>query len=213
MAIRMIAYMNYDVRPTEQWTTTLEFDHEGTLDSGLVYDTALNFANGLSGLLLSNVIIDRVTASTWVPDSEPYDPANVRTIPIGINGEREFLLTDPVDDDLVLFIRKTVDTGRTGKVLLRGCMVTADLAVYSGSWILKSGPIADFTEAIDNWATLMIDSALACALVGSPLLGITYPAVAEGVKQVPIKNYSPTPTIRPVRDFALVGPTERQDTQ
>lgn len=213
MPITMRAYMRYDVRPSEEWTCNLEFDHEGGLDSGLVFDTALSFADGISEVLLNNVVIDRITVSTWVKDSAPYDPDNVRVIPIGIFGKRGFLLTDPVDDDLVIFIRKAVDLGRAGKILLRGTLTTAEIRANSGSWVITSTARTELETAIETWATAMIDSALACALVGAPLLSTTYPATAEGVKQIPIKNYATTPIIRAVRDFVLVGCTERQDTQ
>lgn len=213
MATLLRAYMNYDARPTEQWTCNLEFSYDGALDSGIVEDLSVAMASGLAGMLLTNVIIDRIVASTWVSDSAPYNPENVRVFPIGINGEREFLLTDPVDDDLVLFIRKAVSFGRAGKILLRGCLVTADLLVSAGSWLLDTGAIDDLTDAVSTLYDTLKTVAADLALVGSPLLSITYPATAEGVKQIPIKNYAETPTIRPVTSMVLVGVNERQDTQ
>lgn len=213
MPIQLRAIMYYDVRPSETWTSNLEFDYEGSLEGAAVELAAVNMASGLAQCLLNNVVIDRVVASTWESDSSPYDPANVRTIPIGISGERAFLGTSPVDDDLTLFIRKAVASGRTGKIMLRGCMTLADLDSDSGSWTLDSLAQTYLEGAVDDYFTFVSELPMTCALVGKALTNIIYPACALGEKQVPIRQYAPNPTIRPVTGFVMVGPNERQDSQ
>ena len=206
-------YMNYDVRPTEQWTLNLEYDVADVIESALITNISDGIADGLSLFELNNVVIDRAVWYTWEPDSSPYDPTTVRTIPYGIMGQRVIGgLDSPVDDDLVIFLRKTVTSGRSGKIQLRGRLRLSDLIAESGSWALNPLVLADYVTDVANlWND--ISQYAAPSLIGAALTGITYPATPEGVKQVPIKVYAATPTVRAVTDLVLVGPTERQDTQ
>lgn len=206
------AYMNYDVRPSDDWTFNCEYQVDGTIDSGAVEDVANGIKIGLQGMLLDNVIVDRVVASTWVPDGMPYDPSTLRVFPMGVFGLVEFPLGDPVDDDLALFIRKAVSTGRSGKIMLRGTMTTLNITTDSGSWVLTGGAVSAFAARVLAFSNDLLN-APGFALIGAAFTGWTYPATAEGVKQIPIKNYASTPTVREVSELSLVGPIERQDTQ
>lgn len=212
MAIVMRAYMHYDVRPSDEWTCNIEMDYDGAIDAAEVESAALSMAAGLADILLTNVVIDRIVASTWLEDSAPYNPSSLRVIPIGINGTKDFLLTQPVDDDLVLFIRKTVSTGRSGKILLRGVLTTAEINVDSGSWYIVGSALSDIEDLVGSFFT-NLSTQFNVILIGRSLLSITYPACAEGVKQVPIRNYSTIPVTRFVSSLVVVGITERQDTQ
>lgn len=207
------AYMNYIDRPTEQWTLNLEYTIEDDLGGASITNTSDDLAAGLAAYLLETVVIDRIVWFTWQPDSEPYNPDNVRTIPYGILGSRDIGgLTSPADDDLVTFMRKTVTTGRAGKVQLRGRILTSDLIAISGSWALNPAVVADFNDDTDAlW--LAMSNYFAPVLIGVALVETIYPATAEGVKQVPVKVYQEVPSVRAVTDLVLVGPTERQDTQ
>lgn len=212
MAIVMRAYMHYDVRPSDEWTCNIEMDYDGAIDAAEVEGAALSMAAGLADILLTNVVIDRIVASTWLEDSAPYNPSSLRVIPIGINGTKDFLLTQPVDDDLVLFIRKTVSTGRSGKILLRGVLTTAEINVDSGSWYIVGSALSDIEDLVGSFFT-NLSTQFNVILIGRSLLSITYPACAEGVKQVPIRNYTTIPVTRFVSSLVVVGVTERQDTQ
>lgn len=212
MAIVMRAYMHYDVRPSDEWTCNIEMDYDGAIDAAEVEIAALSMAAGLADILLTNVVIDRIVASTWLEDSAPYNPSSLRVIPIGINGTKDFLLTKPVDDDLVLFIRKTVSTGRSGKILLRGVLTTAEINVNSGSWYIVGSALSDIEDLVGSFFT-NLSTQFNVILIGRSLLSITYPACAEGVKQVPIRNYTTIPVTRFVSGLVVVGITERQDTQ
>jgi hypothetical protein len=212
MLLSFRAYMFYDSRPSDDWSTTLEYSIDADISSGIVEAAALAFADGLSEMLLNNVIIDRVVVSTWEPDSEPYDPDSLRVVPVGINGQNAFAFTTPADDDLVVFIRKSVVTGRTGKMQLRGCFTVSALETESGSWtftaLAQTEMETDTAAAWDLWAGT--DPPV---LIGVVLLDTIYPAVAEGTKQIPVKVYTDIPSVRQVNGLVVVGPNERQDTQ
>ena len=206
------AYMFYDARPSDDWSTTLEYSIPIDIEAGEIELAAMNMAEGLSEMLLDNVVIDRVVVSTWEPDSEPYDPENLRVIPIGINGQNSFAFTTPADDDLVVFIRKAVTIGRTGKMQIRGCFTVSALETDSGSWTFTTLAQSEMeTDAAAAWALFSSDQPP--VLIGVVLLDTIYPAVAEGTKQVPVKVYSDVPSVRAVTDLVVVGPNERQDTQ
>lgn len=205
-------YMHYDVRPSDFWTCTLEYNIDDTVESPEMTSVCDELVNGIKEILLANVVIDRVVVSTWVADSDPYDPEALRTISYGVMGARGFTLTAPVADSLTLFIRKDVGSGRTGKIQLRGTLLNAQLDSDSGEWTIITADVDNFEGFVDDFWTGA--SAIETpALIGLVLLSTTYPATAAGVKQVPVKVYSATPIIRAVNVFTLVGPRERQVNQ
>lgn len=205
-------YFNYDSRPTDDWTINLEYDYDEALAAIEIDEQTQSLVDGFVPALLDNVIIDRAVWSTWQPDSEPYNPLFVRTIPIGVPGARTFTLTAPVDDDLSVLARKQTTTGRNGSMHIGGALLVANVTASQGSWEIVPVDLPDFQDYISG-----IDAALSanlpCALVGVSLMEIQYPATAEGVKQVPIRVYQDDPTVRLVSDLVLVGPTERQRKQ
>ena len=210
--ITVRAYMRFENRPTEEWTHTLEYDYAGELAAGEAEVIGLDLVEGLQNLLLENVQIDRVVLSTWEQDGQPYDPSKLRVIPVGLFGAVEFLTDEPVDDDLVLYMRKSVSTGRAGKIQLRGGLLEGDIDVDNGSWVLETSSRAAINARMDLYWEAANNNGTVC-LIGAPLVSTTYPATPEGVKQIPILNYATTPSLRQVNDVVLVGVTERQDTQ
>ena len=206
------AYLHYDARPSDFWVATLEHSSAEAIESGEIEQLADDFVAGLRLVALTNVVIDRVTISTWAPDSEPYDPDALRVIPYGVFGTRTFALTDPVDDDIVLFVRKQVTTGRSGKFQFRGWGTVNEMTTAAGAWTLTGAALAFISAAVeDMW--LAISANNSPSLIGVSLLRITYPATAEGEKQIPVRVYEATPRVRTVTGLQLVGPTERQDNQ
>jgi len=210
---KFTACLNYEARPSEFWTASVgkELGIEDVEDSSLVVD-ADDFAAALADKALSNVVIDRIVISTWQPDSDPYDPEAVRTVSYGLPGLRGFLASEPTDDTLAYFIRKNVNSGRSGKFYLRGWMLVSDLTAGSGAWALSSLVEEDFADNVDQFFNLLTNTN-SIALIGLALLDTIYPAVPLGTKQVPVKMYSETPTVRAVASIVGVRPTERQERQ
>jgi hypothetical protein len=204
--------MYYDSRPSDDWTLTIEYAPEAEMDDAIIENIALDGAAGIAEAELNNVRIDRCVISTWEPDSDPYDPASLRTIPIGIFGEREFLIVQPTADIIVHFMRKNVETGRTGKIQLRGNVLGPEMTGVAGEFAFASGLADDFQGFADAiWEGLT--SATTPVMIGLVLENIIYPAVAEGVKQVAQKIYSDVPLVRPVTGLTSVKPSTRQVSQ
>lgn len=206
------AYLHYDVRPNDDWSVTIEHDLEDAVDGPIVTNCADDMANALSNASWNNVVIDRIVVGTWVKDSDPYDIDALRTIPYGLFGTREYTLTNVVADELALFIRKNVSKGRAGKMLMRGMLTVAQLTASSGSWTILATQVGAITTIVDNLWTALSGTANP-VMIGAALLDITYPATAAGEKQVPVKVYSPQPSVRTVQGLTLVGPRSRQLTQ
>lgn len=206
------AYMHYATRPNDEWTHTLEYNFGGVLESGEAEIIAFDMAEGLSNMLLETVIIDRVVLSTWEQDSAPYDPSKLRVVPIGIFGLVEFLVGEETDDDIVVYVRKSVSSGRAGKIQLRGCLLDSNMESDAGSWVLSSSLRSALEARLDLYWQAVNNNGQVC-LIGAPLVSWTYPATPEGTKQIPIPNYADEPYVREVNGVVLVGVNERQDTQ
>lgn len=211
--VTMKMHYHYDVRPNDTFVTELEFDID-TGPTGIeAEEAAMAWAAEMTDVFLNTVFIDRVVISTWVKDGDPYDPSTLRVVPIGIFGSVGFTFTTAVDDDIVLFVRKNVNSGRSGKIQLRGCLVMSDLSVSAGSWVLDTLTRTGLTTAFDDLYDELSSQSHIPVLIGAATLGWQYPATAEGVKQIPVKLVSNTPTVRNITGFTVVGAKERQDTQ
>lgn len=205
-------FMFYDSRPSDDWTMTIEYETPYEVDSAGAESIALDGAAGLATNLFNNAKVDRCVISTWEPDSDPYDPAALRTVPIGIFGERAFALTDPVADNIVHFMRKNVGSGRAGKIQLRGCILNNQISSAGGEFAFGGGLSDDFQDFANSlFAGLSVNADP--VLIGLSLQNTIYPAVAAGEKQVPIKVYSEDPIVRPASSLTSVGPRTRQVTQ
>lgn len=209
--VALTFYMHYDQRPSDFWTTRWEMVAIGGPIGSAAENAALDGATALTSLLLDNVIIDRVVLSTVEPDGAIYDPTTVKVISLGLQGTHPILVSNPVDDDIILFIRKNVVSGRTGKMQLRGALAVNMLTTYAGAWKLTNGAKAELTNRLEPLSDWVSDNQI--SLIGYPLLQTIYPATPEGAKQKPIKVYTDIPIVRRVTSLDLVGPNERQDTQ
>jgi hypothetical protein len=78
-------------------------------------------------LHLRDVIIDRAAVSSYVPDSQPYDPDTLTTFPYSLPGQRS-ASGEVLPLELCLFIRRNVNFGRDGRLLYRGCLTEGDMS-------------------------------------------------------------------------------------
>jgi len=99
---------------------------------------------------LQGVIIDRVTVSSYVPDSQPYDPDTLATYPYSLSGQRS-IQGEVLPLELCLFIRRNVDFGRDGRLLYRGCLTENDMSATAFRPLLSSATVTNLQNAINNW--------------------------------------------------------------
>lgn len=215
MLVSVKTYIQPVGRPSDEFTTEMEYDlGDGVgLDSGTVDDIASALVEGYVGLLLDAYKVDRMVFSQWESDTEDYDPSLVRVIPWNRPGEILVGSGEIVDESVVLFIRRQVPLGRPGKILFRGALLTSALESTDGQWSLESTAEAAIATRVAALYT-QASSILAPVMIGKSQVGdVIYPATAEGVKQISIRNYAETPTVRSITNFVLAGVRERQVTQ
>lgn len=97
------------------------------------------------------VVIDRVTVSTYVPDSLPYNPNTLAVFPVVVFGTRT-ISSDALPLEICLFVRRNVNFGRDGRLLYRGCLSEADMEVRGLRPILTTSAISSLQGVINSWA-------------------------------------------------------------
>jgi len=108
-------------------------------------------------LHLSGVVIDRVTVSTYVPDSLPYNPNTVATFPISTNGTRQ-AQGESLPLELCLFVRRNVVLGRDGRLLYRGCLTENDMSASTLRPLLTSSSVGALQGIINSWTSTGLGS-------------------------------------------------------
>jgi hypothetical protein len=138
---------NYEVEATQDITnpsTSLEF-------------LATRIVELERGLHLSGVVIDRVAISTYVPDSQPYNPNTVAVFPITVNATRTPQgMAQPLE--MCLFVRRSVLFGRDGRLLYRGCLTVPDVSSGALRALLTSTALNAFQSVINSWRSIGLGS-------------------------------------------------------
>jgi hypothetical protein len=134
---------NYEVEATQDITnpsTALEF-------------LATRIVELERGLHLSGVVIDRVAISTYVPDSQPYNPNTVAVFPFSVNANRTGQGTaQPLE--MCLFVRRSVAFGRDGRLLYRGCLTTAEVSSGNLRAFLTPAALGAYQGIINSWRSV-----------------------------------------------------------
>jgi hypothetical protein len=99
---------------------------------------------------LRGVFIDRVTISSYAPDSQPYDPDTLATFPYTLEGVRNYN-GEAVPLELCLFVRRSTNFGRDGRLLYRGCLSEGDITAPSFRSVLTSAARNSFQSILDTW--------------------------------------------------------------
>jgi len=99
---------------------------------------------------ITSVIIDRVTVSTYAPDSQPYNPDTLATFPFSLRCQRN-IVREPVALEICLFIRRNTDFGRDGRLLYRGCLSEDDVTENALRPVLTPAAITAFRNIISSW--------------------------------------------------------------
>jgi hypothetical protein len=87
------------------------------------------------------VIIDRAVVSTYVRDSTPYNPSAFTSIPVNLPGNNSGG-GESLSIEYCTFVRRVVESGRTGKLLYRGSLAE--------DWVTTRGLRAVLTDNYRN---------------------------------------------------------------
>lgn len=114
-----------------RWANTWEFDSSG-LTGGLLVDApsvATAMVTFHQTMLLSNFYVESVTVSTAAEDGQPYNPDTFYSLTAMVRGTLGTLGGEVDVLPLVncLHLKKAVNGGREGNLLLRGFLTEADI--------------------------------------------------------------------------------------
>jgi len=127
-------------------------------------------------LHLSAVIIDRVTISSYAPDSLPYNPDALATFPYSVFATRnqggEFL---PLE--MCLFVRRNTGFGRDGRLLYRGCLTEVDMNATGFRPLLTQSTVSSLQSIINTWAQQGLGSEFVLVMAS----GVPNPTSIRGV--------------------------------
>jgi hypothetical protein len=106
---------------------------------------------------LNSVVIDRITVSTYIPDSRPYNPNTLAVYPLSINCTRP-VPANVLPLELCLFVRRNVDFGRDGRLLYRGCLTEDDMFAQSFRPLITTNAVNSIQSIINSWRTVGVGS-------------------------------------------------------
>jgi hypothetical protein len=142
-------------------------------------------------LHIVGVIIDRVTISTYVPDSRPYNPNNVATFPFSVMATRPGA-TEVLPLELCLFVRRNVNFGRDGRLLYRGCLLESDMSAAAFRPLITNAAVNSFQNIINNWRTVGVGNSFRLVMAsGFPAPSNVRPIVNLQVSEkIVVKKYN-----------------------
>lgn len=190
-------YKKLQSNPSQGWANTYEFYKPSTVSGNVD-----NYQDLVTALMsfeqqfhLTDVLFDRAVVSTLIPDGEPYDPTTFITFPLlEATGLRSIPFDEAEPLNVVLFVRRLVPWGRTGKAYYRRCLGEGDVSAPAGTARLT--PASDITTVFNNAVTSFVNDymnngntnlSMVMATVNQNIRNITGLGVA-GVRVVKFNN-------------------------
>jgi len=122
--------------PAVRWRNTYEafFTDGGEPLSSVLLDLAEKLLDFEQQLHLSGVQFVQTTISTYLPETDDYDPESFVTIPHPADtvGGRTIGQSQPLDLTAAFYVRRQVPTGRQGKLFYRGVLGENDVEAPAG---------------------------------------------------------------------------------
>lgn len=146
--VRVVKYLT--TNPDNKWANSYEFQSNavgGEAELLLLAEALVNFE---AAMHLTVVRFDRITISTWQPDSVPYDPSTFISSTLTQDG-----LLGASDDILALnttfSVSRQCASGRFGHLFYRGCLTEGDVEAPAGKNVLTDRPAKQ--TLIDDFLT------------------------------------------------------------
>lgn len=193
-----------------EYSAEFEYDLAALgVDSEEVAGAVTAAVAGMREVLLDVMQIYRAVASTWTPDSQPYDPTTFKVFNYsGIMGKRSLVGFSLAPLEETLKLDRKVATGRPGRLFVRGAFYEEEIAEAGEGWQLTNAGEAAVLQAIED-ANQLWFAVPGMAMVGQSLIEKVYLPAEAGQKQQVLKVYGP-PIARPVTQMLLGGVRNRQ---
>lgn len=154
-------YKAIDVASDQVWANTYELRANEGADNEDLRDAANRLVDFEKELHLDTAVFNRYVLSTFVADGEPYDPTSFISQPLsGAGLTASPIAAETLPLQVVLYVRREVATGRTGKAFYRQALAEGDVQGRFGQVQLTS-PAGIQSRVDDAVATAML----------APLLG------------------------------------------
>lgn len=143
--------------PALVWANTYRIVAEADGDAGDLEGAIRNLMEFERNLHITNVQFRYGRASTFVPDTTPYDADEFVSVVFGAAsvGTRAGA-TDSLSKEIVWSVRKLMPTGRFGKLAYRFCLRESDVVASAGT-LQFANPTdisTEFNDALDDYAAL-----------------------------------------------------------
>lgn len=138
-------------------------------------------------LHLTNVQFVQANASTYLPDSHPYNPLAFLTRPVsGTQGTRSPSgIGTELPRNVALHVKRDVALGRAGKLFYRGALDEADVATDTGlQWRLLAGPALAAQGAVSDLFDAVQGALVSAGGAGSSLSLISGVVGTPGIRPV-----------------------------
>lgn len=142
-------FKQHTSNPDRVWANNYEFRAKAAGDEGdlaSLLNTMLDFE---AAIHYGYIRIIRVSASTWEPDSVPYDPAAFVSIPTSELGARSGD-AQGIGLNLTMRVNRIPASGRFGNLFYRGCLEEDEIEAPAGQTIIStaSGAFTIFNTAL-----------------------------------------------------------------
>lgn len=224
-SMRITVFKAWGARTNRQWSNVYEVSAEGAMD--LTPGDPVAFGGIAQAIVaaerqihFTNVYFHRYTISTWQPDSQPYNPLNLVTVPLDTQGLNPMPSTagQEVDLRVVLLVDRVAPTGRPGRLFYRGCLAEGAIEAHGGYWRQQAGSPTlpggtawtAYKAALAPWIGGGAETQT-LVLIGGKLIKTVVPHTESGMQVQRIKRtYGPPWHIRPVTDLVPTGVSVRQ---
>lgn len=217
-------FKSYGSPANHQWLNTYELNDGGPVveaatDPSLFLTAALAIVNAERLMHYDSIYFNRVTISTWQPDSQPYNPDNLVTVPLGSQGAISVAAGggEPATLDLriVLWVARVAAHGKPGRIWYRLPLNEAWIENQGGKIRLSTvfPTSTTFTPYRNALLPYMAGgaSSIKLSLIGGTLQKAVVPTTEGGLAHTKIKRTYVSPYhIRTLTDVVLQGATMRQ---
>jgi len=134
-----VRVQSYDVgNPSQKWSNNYVLFNAG----GGVYTDLIQGVNNIllfhKAVTYQDVVTERAVVSTRISDSNPYNGDEFTAVELNASGDRAATTASRLALEVCLFLRKNVQTGRTGKLFIRGALQETDVQFGQSLFSLTS---------------------------------------------------------------------------
>jgi len=111
------------------------------------------FSSFERSLLYEDYTFDRVIFSTYVADSQPYDPFTFASFPVSLRGQYSTPGNPPLPLEFCTLVKRSVPFGRQGNILYRGIVTTQHTTITASGATIRNNRLAVIQDAVNTFYT------------------------------------------------------------